>query len=262
MLYYCFARTPINESFIHSIILSKDCFWTDSLPYLIDSAKRHRNQEPIIVLTERNPEEWVRRRTSHQFPLCRIDLIDGPHYIDNNKTSNKIVLPSVTSHFDWLECIERTVRAKEQILRARRLNKKSVEKKVNDSKTTKKQDRKEKKGQETMNTENQKPNKQRNKTKHDDGSEEETVTVNLYEVFISYSNVRKAFDGLWSMKGDLKAHIAAAFERHQDSLKHRADIRFNMFEETVTSDDIAAKIHEAFSRYTEQPRIVVSSVAS
>jgi len=77
-----------------------------AMKYVIESAKKHRGSEPLILLSERDPIEWSLRRTEkHEVILCRIDLIDG--------FKKKKEQPP-TSHFDWFECIERTIRAKKK----------------------------------------------------------------------------------------------------------------------------------------------------
>lgn len=76
-----------------------------AMSYVIESAKKHRGRPPLILLSERDPVEWsVRRTEKHEVFLCRIDLING--YKKNNQPP--------TSHFDWFECIDRTISAKEK----------------------------------------------------------------------------------------------------------------------------------------------------
>merc|ERR1712025_74898 len=74
--------------------------------YVVESAKKFRGSEPLILLSEREPKEWsVRRTDKHELILCRIDLIDG--------FKKKKEQPP-TSHFDWFDCIDRTIRAKQK----------------------------------------------------------------------------------------------------------------------------------------------------
>jgi hypothetical protein len=92
-----------------------DAPYTIVLPYVIESAKRHRGQAPFILLTERDPMDWtVARFDEHGMNLCRLDLIHGYNETENHLQS--------TSHFNWFECIDQTIRAKEEILEASKPN--------------------------------------------------------------------------------------------------------------------------------------------
>lgn len=165
-----------------------DTPFTFTLPYVIESAKRHRGQDPFLLLLERNPLDWSRRRSEdHEHLLCRIDLLHG--YNNEN-------VPPTTSHFDWFECIDRTIRAKEETLGV------------------------------------------------------VGATVDMYEVFTSSQNLDRGYDqpkgNEWSTE-DLNAHMAVAFETHQNFWNHRSDLHWNMFEHKTSAMDIALAAHELFS---------------
>jgi len=64
------------------------------LPYLIESATRNRGGiAPVILLSERDPEQWALSRVKHYDPFC-LDPID------------------VANRFNLLECIDRAAAAR------------------------------------------------------------------------------------------------------------------------------------------------------
>jgi hypothetical protein len=82
--------------------------------------KNRGNQTPIILLSERNPMEWTKRRSQkYILVLCRIDLL-LTNVINGNGNGNDndydFILSTTTSHFDWFSCIDQTVRAKKENL--------------------------------------------------------------------------------------------------------------------------------------------------
>jgi hypothetical protein len=215
-----------------------DTPYTDALQYVIESAKKHRGGlAPILLLTERNPVEWSKRRTFvHTIFLCRLDIPNHPPSHNNssitssNETdlvgpaSNNSSTATTTSHFDLFACIDRTVRAKKERLkeaRRRRLKKNRNRKNRNQPRVSK--------------TEATTTNATTN-----NGS----VVVTVDEVF---TVVRKVVQEQgWKLE-DVRSHIAASFASHQAFWSARADVRWNVFEQTATVESAARDIQMVLS---------------
>jgi len=104
-----------------------DTPYTDMLPYVIESAARNRGLTPLIVTSERDPMDWLQRRSSqHEVLVCRLDILRD-HLGGNNNNNESQSVPSPSSattgstssssnHFDVLSCIDRTIAARKQTM--------------------------------------------------------------------------------------------------------------------------------------------------
>jgi len=236
-----------TDGFTRRVDAVHDTPYTDVLPYVIESAKKHRGGlAPILLLTERNPMEWSKRRTKmHTIFLCRLDIPNHPpsHTNNNITSSNEIDLvgpasnnsdtATTTSHFDLFACIDRTVRAKKERLeeaRRRRLEK-------------------------------NRSGKNRNKRNPPRASKTEATTTNATTnnggVFVTldevFTAVRKVVHEQGWEVGDVRSHIAASFASHQAFWSARADVRWNVFEQTATVESIARDIQSVLSSSPPSP---------
>eukprot|EP00957_Ditylum_brightwellii_P070332 5343088-Ditylum_brightwellii.AAC.1 len=59
----------------HEIDVIHDAPYPDFEEYVLEASERIRGRKPIVLLSERDPDEWAASRMSHHEPnSCRLDL--------------------------------------------------------------------------------------------------------------------------------------------------------------------------------------------
>ena len=178
-----------------------DTPYTDFLSTTIQAATSN-HRKPLVLLSERDPTDWAKRRSYHFVVLCKLDLppplqksSDKQKKMSDKRKNyeEKDDTTTPSGHFDYASCIERTIRAKTQM-------------KLDDEQPL---------------------------------SPNGNTLVNVHETFVLYAKLTR--ENIYHPKL-LNKHMASEFAKHQAYWKSQSRLSWNMFEKKQTPQTMASDI--------------------